>query len=120
MQQVNNSGIEPAGHRVLILPDAQEEMTKGGIFIPKAALDKDNLAVCEGVVIALGICAYQDQKESWCKPGDRVVFKKYEGFVRPGDDGLSYRVIDDLHVWAVIKSDQSVIKSNQSVLQVIK
>lgn len=107
MQTVaNNSGIEPAGHRILVLPLEAEKVSSGGIVLPDAKVEKDALAVCEGTVISLGPCAYQDQKEPWCAPGDKVVFKKFEGFVRPGKDGLSYRVIEDLHVWAVIRKEQ--------------
>lgn len=99
----NSSGIHPAGHRLLILPDEVEKTSAGGIVIPDLVSNKESLAVCEGQVIAVGSCAYQDQQVPWCQPGDRVVFKKFEGFIRPGRDGRSYRVIEDLHVWAVIE-----------------
>lgn len=99
----NSSGIQPAGHRILVLPDEVEKVSAGGIVIPENVSDKESLAVCEGQVIALGTCAYQDQANPWCQPGDRVVFKKFEGFVRPGLDGKKYRVIEDLHVWAVVE-----------------
>ena len=50
----------PTGYRILILPFTLPEVTKGGIHIAKATLDKERLATVVGYVVAMGPDAYGD------------------------------------------------------------
>ena len=45
---------KPTGYRVLILPFTLPEVTKGGIHIAKATLDKERIATVVGYVVAMG------------------------------------------------------------------
>lgn len=95
----NNHGINPKGARVLVLPEAVENRTKSGIYTSTVSQDMAlELAQVDGVVIALGNTCYHDQPEPWCKVGDRVIFGKYSGIIREGNDGKKYRIINDLDV----------------------
>lgn len=102
---MNTSGIVPCGHRVLLLPDQVEEVTKGGIVVMTQEQSvKEQMGQIEGTVIAIGESCWKEFKNPWCKVGDRVIFSKYGGLIYDGkqtDDGKTYRIISDLDVVAV-------------------
>jgi co-chaperonin GroES (HSP10) len=97
-------GINPKGHRLLVLPDEVEVTTKSGIVIATGVQEfREQLAQVDGVVVAMGNTCYSDQPEPWCKVGDRIIFGKYSGIIREGKDGKKYRVINDLDCVATIE-----------------
>lgn len=101
---MNNSGISPKGHRLLVLPDEVETTTKSGIVVTTATQEfREQLAQVDAVVVAMGNTCYSDQPEPWCKVGDRIVFGKYSGIIREGKDGKKYRIINDLDCVATIE-----------------
>jgi chaperonin GroES len=99
----NETGYEPLGDRVLVLPDQAKSQTSGGIYIADDLLERLNLSGTSGTVIAVGEDAFRwsaDRQRPWGnsyrpKPGDHVFFEKFAGLVVPGDDGKSYRAMDD-------------------------
>ena len=98
----NSSGIVPVGVSVLVLPDAVEQTTESGIVISTHSEHaREELRQTDGVVIAIGPNAYYDE-EARCKVGDRVIMAAYAGMVRKGNDGLSYRLIKDDDVKAIL------------------
>jgi co-chaperonin GroES (HSP10) len=99
----NNSGIHPKGHRVLILPDAVEQTTESGIVLSVGTtVDRERLAQLRGTVVEIGNSAWHDQPEPWAANGDHVIFGKYSGLIYQGDDGLEYRIINDLDIVATV------------------
>lgn len=104
---MNESGIEPRGPRVLLLPDQIEETSPGGIVVATGTqLMREELAQTEGLVVALGSTAYREppfdnDTDPWCKVGDRVIFAKYAGLVCPGNDGKKYRLVHDRDIVAL-------------------
>jgi len=108
----NNSGIVPLGARVLIKPVVVEEVTKGGIILAAPTeLKKEQRAQDRGEVIAVGDGAWADQPgEAWCEPGDTVVFARYAGNVWQGEDGVYYRLVNDLDI--VARLSDAVEKEN--------
>lgn len=101
---INESGIHPLGHRVLVLPEFVEEKTESGIIIHTGVnLAREEMAQIRAVVIETGTTAYKDQESVWCKAGDRVVIGKYSGLLYKGKDDKSYRIINDLDVVAMIE-----------------
>ena len=101
---INTSGINPVGHRLLVLPEEVEETSEGGIIIHVGGQkDREQLAQIRGTVVAMGTTAYDDQNDPWCKVGDFITFGKYSGLIYKGTetkDGKEYRVINDLDVVA--------------------
>ena len=70
--------IRPLQDRVLVKRVAEEERTKGGIFIPDTAKEKP----MEGEVIAVGNGKTLENGTTvkpQVKSGDRVLFGKYAG-----------------------------------------
>ena len=87
--------IRPLGDRVLVRPNEEKEVTRGGIIIPDTAKEKP----MEGTVIALGIKRDKDGKEMPfdVKVGDVVLLPKYGG-TEVKLDGTTYQLVrsDDL------------------------
>lgn len=99
----NKSGIHPKGHRVLIYPEPVEEATESGIIINTGInIEKERLAQLKGTVVEIGSTAWHDQPEAWVKEGDKIIFGKYSGLIYTGDDGLEYRIINDLDIVATV------------------
>ena len=65
--------IKPLSDRVLVLPNAAEEKTAGGLFIPDTAKEKPLM----GKVVAVGPGTADIKME--VKEGDTVLYGKYAG-----------------------------------------
>ena len=102
---VNNSGVRPVGHRVVVLPEDTEISTASGIVLATASqADREQMAQIEGILIAVGETCWMDQPIPWnVTVGDRVMFGKYQGIVRKGKDGKKYRILNDLEIVGVIE-----------------
>lgn len=104
----NSSGIMPTEYKVLVLPKATDEKTKGGIIIPDDTKDRNQFAQMEGELIAISPLAFTYAGPSeWNgaakpKPGDRVLFAKYAGALVKGKDGVDYRICNDKDVTATL------------------
>lgn len=101
-QGKNESGCTPLGDRVLILPDKAMSKTLGGIEITDDIRDRAQLSGTTGVVIELGEDAFTwnfDRSRQWTgyrpKAGDRIYFDRYAGKEVVGEDGNTYRLMDD-------------------------
>ena len=98
--------IIPAGHRVLIRPDSVEEITKGGIVLPKQVQDAEQNATIMGTIVALGGNAWKafDDGNPWANVGDRVGFAKYGGMiVTDPDTQEKLRILNDEDITFIIK-----------------
>lgn len=105
---INQSGIRPFRNCLLLLPKQIEEKTEAGIIVATATqLEREQLAQTEGVVVSIGALAFQGwEAEDLPKIGDTVVFTKYAGMMRDGNDGLQYRLIIDEDVRAVVVKEE--------------
>ena len=100
----NESGIHPSGHRILVLPDPVENQTDWGFqTATDRQQEREEMAQVDGILVAVGPEAWEDQKARWAHVGERVMFAKYCGTVRTGKDVKRYRVMNDLDVVAVIE-----------------
>lgn len=103
MKLENKSGITPVGVSVLVLPEQVEEKTESGIItVTEKEKDRHELGQTDALVIAIGEAAYFDEKVPRCKVGDRVIMAKYSGMIRKGNDDLTYRLIRDSDVLAIL------------------
>ena len=102
----------PTGYRVLILPFTLPEVTKGGIHIAKATLDKERIATVVGYVVAMGPDAYGDLNKfpegPWCKEGDWVIFGRYAG-ARFQIEGGDMRLLNDDEILATIQDPEAIL-----------
>ncbi len=105
----NTSGIEPTEYRVLVKPDPAPEKSKGGIIFTEDTREKEQYASQEGTLIAVSPLAFT-YHDPWPetarkpKPGDRVIFARYNGLVYKRD-GKAYRLLNDLDICGVLSLD---------------
>jgi co-chaperonin GroES (HSP10) len=103
---------KPTGYRVLILPFTLPEVTKVGIHIAKATLDKERIATVVGYVVAMGPDAYGDLNKfpegPWCKEGDWVIFGRYAG-ARFQIEGGDMRLLNDDEILATIEDPEAIL-----------
>jgi co-chaperonin GroES (HSP10) len=133
---MNNSGIYPAGNRVLILADQIDDgLNTDMIELPADVKDKYQSAVASGEVIAVGPDAFEHttertyraidgtmklvevSKKGYSEPfavvGDRISFAKYAGQKYTGKDDKRYLVINDEDI--TCKLDIEVVLSDLRV-----
>jgi chaperonin GroES len=92
------TSIKPIGDRVVVRPQAAEEKTSSGLFIPDTAKEKPQ----RGEVLFVGPGAVQDGKkvDMTVKAGDSVLYGKYSGteITLDGEEVLIMRENDILGV----------------------
>jgi len=91
---------KPIDNRVLVLQDAEQGVTKGGIIIPDTAKERP----IKGVVIAAGPGNYSTTGiliPSSVKAGDRVLYGKYGG-TEVILDGITYLIMRDSDIYAIL------------------
>ena len=101
-QNINQSGIFPTGGHLLVLPEKVEEKTKGGIYLPETAREKEQQAATVGTLIAIGPTAWKDLDDgiAWAEVGDKISYSRYAGVSMSGIDNESYVLINDNDVLA--------------------
>tara|TARA_R110000751_G_scaffold108036_1_gene204572 strand:- start:863 stop:1321 length:459 start_codon:yes stop_codon:yes gene_type:complete len=103
---------KPTGYRILIIPFAPAEKTKGGIYLAKQTVDRERLTTVVGYIVALGPDAYRDRLKfpegAWCKEGDWVIFGRYAG-ARIQIDGGDLRLLNDDEILALINDPEDIL-----------
>ena len=87
--------IKPLADRVLILPQAAEEKTIGGIIIPDTAKEKP----LQGTIVAVGNGTKDE--EMILKEGDKVLYGKYAG-TEIEHEGKKYLIMRQSDVVAIL------------------
>ena len=101
----NESGLNPVEFNVLILPEAVEEKTAGGLIKPQDAVEREKHQGARGRIVALSPMAFnadvwpQDMPRP--EPGAGVILAKHAGVFIKGDDDVEYRMVKDRDVLAV-------------------
>ena len=95
--------IEPEGSRLLVILDAVEEKTAGGIYRPPTAKEREQLASTTAVIVSIGPATMVEFNGEALKDGDHIMIAKYAGFqVKDVDTEIDYRIINDEDVIARI------------------
>ena len=87
--------IKPLADRVLLLPDAAEEKSAGGIILPDSAKEKP----LRGKVVATGNGTKDE--EMVVKAGDAVLYGKYAG-TEIEFEGTKYLIMRQSDILAII------------------
>lgn len=90
-----NVNIKPLADRVLIEPQAAEQKTASGIYIPDTAQEKPQ----RGIVVAVGTGTKDEKME--VKVGDVVLYGKYSG-TELNVEGNDYLIMRQSDILAVI------------------
>ena len=106
----NPSGINPAGHRILVHPRDVLEKTESGIILStEGQREREQMSNTTGVVVAMGDTCYIEESAPWCKVGDKVAFAKYSGLLYTGRDGIKYRMFNDSDITATLDADVELV-----------
>ena len=96
---------EPSGYKLLITIPEIESKTSGGILKPDKLIDEERVSSVVGFVTKVGPDAYQNKERfpsgPWCKEGDFVLFRAFQG-TRIKIHGQEFRLINDDTVEAVV------------------
>ena len=105
----NPSGIKPVEYKCLIKPYAIEETDaaiksarEAGIIFDSASNEREQMAQCVALLVAVGGNAFEDWKGEIPKNGDRVTVAKYAGVSVLGCDGRGYRLVSDKDIAGVL------------------
>ena len=88
--------VKPMADRVLVLPEAAEERTSTGLYIPDTAKEKP----VKGEVVAVGNGTKDE--EMVLKVGDKVLYGKYAGTELEAE-GTKYLIMRQSDVLAVVE-----------------
>lgn len=100
---VNTSGMQPVEYKILIAPEAIEEVSAGGIVLAGKTTEREAMAQVKGTLVAIGGNAFEDWKGDIPQVGDKVWFAKYAGFNVKGSDGKDYRLCNDKDLAAIVE-----------------
>ena len=92
--------IRPLGDRVLVKRVEEEEMTKGGLYIPDTAKEKPS----QGEVVAVGPGKLSDEGtrlEMDVSVGNKVLYGKYSG-TDVTLDGQEYLILRESDILAIV------------------
>ena len=99
----NPTSIHPTEFRCLIRLDPTDDKTEGGVYIPEARQDRNQMAETEATLIEVGGRAFEDFGEPRPVVGDRVLVTKYAGETpKAGDFTDLYRICNDKEIVAVL------------------
>lgn len=101
----------PTGyHLVVVIPEV-ETTTSRGIMLPDTVKDQHQHASICAYVAKVGPDAYTDAVKfpsgAWCKAGDYVLIKSYDGN-RLEVDGVEFRILNDDTVLGVVPDPSAV------------
>jgi len=94
---VNETGLHPLGHAVLIAPD--ESQLSSIIALPEGERDRELMNMTIGKIVEVGPSVWMDEPVPRAFPGEMVVISKFAGAIVVGKDGKPYRMInaDDVY-----------------------
>ena len=102
----------PTGWRILILPYRGKAKTDGGIYIPDAVVEQNQVSTQVGFVLKVGELAYKDAEKfpngPWCEEKDWVMFARYSGS-RFNIDGGEVRILNDDEILAKILDPEDIL-----------
>ncbi len=93
--------VKPLGDRVLVEPEEEKEVQKGGIIIPDSAKEKPQ----QGTVIAVGAGRRDEDGKIIpmnLKKGDKVLMPKYGGTEIKIND-KEYQIIREDEILAIVE-----------------
>lgn len=100
--------LKPVGWRVAMLVLQPPSKTDGGLEIPTDVVEQYTHKSMQGIVLGMGASAYTDKDRfsdgPWCKPGDRIVFKRYDAQSFELANGQKIGILNDTQPIAVIDS----------------
>lgn len=98
---VKTLNLKPLGDRIIIKALPQEDVTKGGVFLPDTAKEKPQ----QGEVLSVGQGRYDDNGKlipMTVKTGNKVLYGKYSG-TEIKLEGEEYLILSEKDVLAIVE-----------------
>lgn len=87
------------GHAVLIEP-YEPEIKKSVIVMPDTVKERTAMVETRAIVVEVGPCAWDDEKQPRASVGDKVLISKFAGVMAQGTlDGKTYRLVNDRDIF---------------------
>lgn len=103
----NESGLEPAGCAVLVMP-YEPELKKSVILRPEQVAERSMLVESRAIVVAVGPEAWSNESQPRAIPGDKVMITKLAGYMAKGPfDGKQYRLVNDRDIFCKIVKEKT-------------
>lgn len=103
----NKSGLRPLGVAVLLKPYEPER--KGAIIaLPDAVRDRVAMVDNRAIVVEVGQSCWHDEPAPRAKAGDKVLVTKFAGFSAKGEDGETYRLVNDRDIFCALVGESHV------------
>lgn len=108
----NLDDIQVFNNEVLVATYVRPQKTKSGLHLPSQTIDEDRFQGKVGLVVKLGLQAFDDPNNRWFKGtkvnvGDWVYFRVTDGW-SINVHGVSCRMIDDTDIRGVTKYPDAV------------
>lgn len=97
----NTSRIRAFDNTVLVLPDEAAKKTAGGVFMPDDLSSRQSQAAESGIIVTMGVRAFNYEGDDKPRIGDRIYFVRYSGSLVNGKDGKKYRLMTDTAIIGV-------------------
>ncbi len=103
MEELNKSGRQPFGTRVMVkmktvgTKNESGDYLESGFIIPKEIWEKRQMAEVVGQIVEKGANAWYDITDP-PEVGDYVIIQRYAGIHIEGLDGESYRSVMDVNI----------------------
>ena len=103
----------PTGYHILVVIPEVEKRTASGVLLPDETKDQQQHASICAYVAKVGPDAYMDTDKfptgAWCREGDYVLIKSYDGN-RLEVDGVEFRILNDDTVLGVVPEPSAVTR----------
>ena len=105
----NESGFKPCDIKVVVYLD-DAKFGEGIIKMVEDDKEKEAYKQTKGIIVDIGVNAFKawhyDDESTLPKIGDRVEIGLYCGKVKEGDDGKTYRIVNDDDIWAILERNK--------------
>ena len=102
----------PTGYRLLVLPYAGPQKTKGGLYLADTTQETIQMTTVCAYVLKMGDLCYKDKEKfpegPWCKKGDWIIFGRYAGS-RFKIEGGEVRILNDDEIIAKINNPEDIL-----------
>lgn len=97
------SKLRPIDDKVLVEIEKKQKKTSGGIQLPDEYINREQMKVTTGKIVALADLAFHDLKVNgayYPKVGEDVFFKTYSGIlISDKKEDKEYRIVSDIDIY---------------------
>lgn len=110
-EEIEDGLPKPCGYKLLLaLPDVEDKFEGTSIVKVSSTLEAEQVTSVVALVIDMGDMAYDDKarfpKGPWCKVGDYVLIRPYQG-TRFMFNGREYRMVSDDSIEGIVKDPKN-------------